>query len=140
MGKKSRAKREETGVQPESLPVAKPTNRRDNSLVIPKEVSNRTLGRVLLFSGVPIVFAMATYFVAALAARSGYPFPNVAVLLVSLGFFGISVVGITYGYLSASWDPAERGSFTGIQEFKENSARILAALKEEGAERREEKS
>lgn len=139
MGKKSRAKREISAVQP-GAPVTKPTNRQDESLVIPKEVSNRTLGRVLLFSGVPIVFAMATYFVAALAARSGHPFPNVAVLLVSLGFFGVSVVGITYGYLSASWDPAERGSFIGISEFKQNSARILAALKAEGAERREEKS
>ena len=34
--------------------------------------------------------------------------------------FGAAFVGISYGVLSASWDPTREGSELGIEEFKQN--------------------
>jgi len=43
--------------------------------------------------------------------------PNVAVVLLSMGFFGLGVLGLSYGVLSASWDEEILGSK--LWEFKD---------------------
>jgi hypothetical protein len=38
----------------------------------------------------------------------------------STATFGLAFLGITYGVLSASWDPSREGSALGMDEFKMN--------------------
>jgi len=81
-----------------------------------------------LFSGTPTIFGIlslvGSYFV---ITKEWFPLPNVAVLLVSMGFFGLGVLGLSYGALSASWDEENEGSAIGITEFKTNLGRLTAA-------------
>lgn len=69
---------------------------------------------------------MGSYFV---VTRDWFPLPNIASLLVSLGFFGLGVLGVSYGALSASWDEQDEGSQLGFQEFKTNLGRMFEAWK-----------
>ncbi|MCF3606526.1 PAM68 family protein [Planktothrix agardhii 1033] len=41
-----------------------------------------------------------------------------------MGCFGLSVLGLSYGVLSASWDEEAPGSILGWQEFKLNLGRM----------------
>ncbi len=50
--------------------------------------------------------------------------PHVAVLLVNMGFFGLSVLGLSYGAISASWDEDRVGNWFGWKEFTANFARL----------------
>ncbi|MDY6937496.1 MAG: PAM68 family protein [Cyanobacteriota bacterium] len=92
---------------------------------IPEVVSRRMITRMGLFSGVPTVLGMGSlvgsYFV---VTREWFPLPNVAALLVSMGFFGLGVLGLSYGVFSASWDEREDGSKLGWSEFKTNIGRV----------------
>ena len=54
---------------------------------------------------------------------------NVLVLLVaSTATFGAALVGITYGVLSASWEPGRDGTFWGLEEFKTNIPILLQTV------------
>lgn len=87
--------------------------------------------RMAFFSGVPTALGMATFVVSyILVVRLHYKIPNTAVLLVSLAFFGLGVLGLSYGLLSASWDEDRVGSLLGSEEFGANTSRILKAWKE----------
>lgn len=95
---------------------------------IPEEVSNRMIGRMVLFSGVPLLMALFTfigsYFI---ITNEVFPLPNQAVVLVSAAFLGMSVIGLSYGIFSASWDEGDRGSVLGLQEFSTNFGRMREA-------------
>ena len=54
------------------------------------------------------------------------------VYVVQLLTFGGGFVGITYGILSASWDPMREGSLSGITEFKANLPLLLDRVKSRG--------
>jgi len=139
MGRKSRLKRENTAGQPFPLPTK--SSQDDSKIILPNELNGRILKRGLLFSGLPFGLALMTLPTATyLITVRHIDLPNAAVFLVSLLFFGLSVVGVTYSLLSASWNPEVEGSFWGIAEFKENGKRIVGALQDEGAKRREEKA
>ncbi|NET74491.1 MAG: DUF3464 family protein, partial [Sphaerospermopsis sp. SIO1G2] len=56
--------------------------------------------------------------------------PPIAVLLVNMGLFGIGVLGITYGVLSASWDETQPGSLLGVSEFSTNWGRMVEGWRE----------
>ena len=92
---------------------------------IPEAVSRRMIARMGLFSGVPTVMGMGTlvgsYFI---VTNEWFPLPNVAVLLVSMGFLGLGVLGLSYGVFSASWDERQEGSTLGWSEFKTNIGRV----------------
>jgi hypothetical protein len=94
---------------------------------IPEIVSQRMVKRVALFCGIPAVMGMLV-FVASYLVVSQHLFklPNVVVLLTSMGCLGLSVLGLSYGILSASWeeDPTVKGSFWGWHEFKINFGRM----------------
>ncbi|MGF1494594.1 MAG: PAM68 family protein [Microcoleaceae cyanobacterium] len=98
---------------------------------IPEVVSQRMIQRIAICSGVPLFMAMGTfvgsYFV---VMNDLFPLPNTAVLLTSLGWFGLSVVGVSYGVLSSSWDEEIEGSRLGIPEFRLNLGRTWASIKE----------
>ena len=99
---------------------------------IPEEVSRRMIKRMAILCGVPTVLGLLT-FVASyfIVINELIELPPIAVLLVSLGFFGLGVLGLSYGALSTSWEEgADPGSLLGIDEFKLNFGRMRQAWKE----------
>lgn len=100
-----------------------------NSGAIPEAVSRRMLRRMAVLSGTPVLLGVGIFFLAYyLQSRQIVDFPPVAVLLVTMGCFGLGVLGLTYGVLSASWD-TEPGSLLGLSEFKLNFSRVMDARK-----------
>jgi Photosynthesis affected mutant 68 len=98
---------------------------------IPEVVSRRMMKRMALFSGIPSALGMSTFIVSYLVVSQDLvDLPTYAVLLVSLGFFGLGVVGLTYGVLSASWEEASPGSRLGVEEFKVNWGRMAESFRE----------
>lgn len=96
-------------------------------------VSRRMVRRMALFCGIPSALGMSTFITSYLAVTNGvYDVPTSAVLLVSLGFFGLGVVGLSYGVLSASWDENEPGSKLGWSEFTVNFGRMTGAWRSSG--------
>ncbi|HSM84056.1 MAG TPA: PAM68 family protein [Nodosilinea sp.] len=95
---------------------------------IPEEVSSRMLRRMLFFSGIPTVTGVLTFFVSYyLVVNQVVELPSYFVLLVTLGCFGLGVVGLTYGVLSASWDEERPGNLLGLDEFQVNFGRMTSA-------------
>ena len=94
-------------------------------MAIPEVVSQRMIRRVAGFCGIPtalgITSLVASYLLVTLA---DIQLPPIAVLLVNMGLFGLGVVGITYGVLSASWDEETPGTFLGLGEFSTNWGRM----------------
>jgi Photosynthesis affected mutant 68 len=98
---------------------------------IPEVVSRRMMRRMAVFSGVPTALGMLTFVVSYLVVTNDLvALPTYAVLLVSLGWFGLGVLGLTYGVLSASWEEEGSGTRLGIAEFKTNLGRTTAAWRE----------
>ncbi len=99
---------------------------------IPEVVTQRMVKRMALLAGTPMLLGVATFFVSYyIVSRDLLQLPTVAVLLVSLGFFGLSVLGLSYGALSASWEEtSEAGSFWGWQEFRLNFGRMRGSWKD----------
>ena len=96
-------------------------------MAVPKIVSDRMARRMALFCGIPTILGMATFIVSYLVASHGLKIPNVAVVLLSMSFFGLGVLGLSYGVLSASWDEETIGSKLGWQEFGTNWGRMTSA-------------
>ncbi|MDX2098725.1 MAG: PAM68 family protein [Leptolyngbyaceae cyanobacterium bins.59] len=101
-------------------------NREDTS--IPQAVSKRMARRMALFSGIPSTLGVSVFFISYWVVSHGwYKLPTGAVLLLSMGFFGLGVLGLSYGVLSASWDEDVVGDWLGWSEFKTNLGRMTAA-------------
>ncbi|BAZ12087.1 hypothetical protein NIES4071_39150 [Calothrix sp. NIES-4071] len=95
-------------------------------MAIPKVVSDRMVKRVAAFCGIPTFLGIASLVVSyLLAAYAHIKLPPIAVLLVNMGLFGLGVLGITYGVLSASWDTEQPGSLFGFSEFGTNWGRMV---------------
>lgn len=102
-----------------------------NSPAIPEVVSRRMVRRIALFSGIPSSLGMLTFVISYIVVSQHYfKLPSVVVLLVSLGFFGLGVLGLSYGALSASWDEDRAGTWFGWSEFRTNFERTIASLRE----------
>lgn len=94
---------------------------------IPEVVSGRMLKRMALFSGIPTSMAMLSFVAFYLVVSQGWlEVPNYVAFAVSLLFFGLGVVGLSYGIFSSSWEEYP-GSFWGWPEFRLNLGRTLAA-------------
>lgn len=97
------------------------------SMAIPDAVSKRMARRMAIFCGVPSFLAIATFVVSYyIVSQHVLDLPTSAVLLVSLSFFGLGVLGLSYGLFSASWED-EPGSLLGASEFRTNLGRTIAA-------------
>jgi hypothetical protein len=95
-------------------------------MAIPQVISQRMLRRVAGFCGIPTVLGISTLIVSYLLAKyTGVRLPPIAVLLVNMGCFGLGVLGITYGVLSASWEEEKPGSWLGAGEFTTNWGRMV---------------
>jgi hypothetical protein len=125
--------------QPEPLPP-KIASQKDNPAInsrevmaIPDLVSKRMVRRMALLCGIPTVLGIGTFFASYfLVAQIGLKLPNVAVVLMSMGFFGLGVLGLSYGVLSASWDEDVPGTKLGWQEFTTNLGRMTSAWRSVG--------
>lgn len=95
---------------------------------IPEVISRRMARRMAFFCGIPTALGMLTLIISYLIITNHiYKLPNTAVLLVNLGFFGLGVLGLSYGALSASWDEDRLGGWLGWQEFTANAARLTSS-------------
>lgn len=95
---------------------------------IPDAVSKRMIRRMALFSGIPSLLGMSTFIVSyLLISNEWFKLPNVVVLLISAGFFGLGVLGLSYGVLSTSWDEDRAGTRLGWGEFTTNFGRMTQA-------------
>jgi hypothetical protein len=97
---------------------------------IPEVVSKRMARRMAFFCGIPTLLGFSvlpgSYLV---ITNHWFELPNTAVLLVSLGFLGLSVLGLSYGVLSASWDEDQPGSLLGLRECGLNWDRFVTSWK-----------
>lgn len=92
---------------------------------IPEVVSRRMAQRMVLFCGVPTLMGLLTFPSSYFIISHGWlHLPHVAVVLTSVGLFGLGALGLSYGVLSASWDENESGSQLGWQEFRVNFGRL----------------
>ncbi|MEA5574006.1 PAM68 family protein [Calothrix sp. UHCC 0171] len=95
-------------------------------MAIPKVVSDRMIRRVAGFSGIPTALGIFTLVASyLLVAFAEIKLPPIVVLLLNMGFFGLGVLGITYGVLSTSWDTDRPGTLFGWGEFTTNWGRMV---------------
>ncbi|MGB7443056.1 MAG: PAM68 family protein [Coleofasciculaceae cyanobacterium] len=101
------------------------------SMTIPDVVSKRMVRRMALLCGIPTFLGIATFVVSYFLIKNvGLDLPNYAVVLVSMGFFGLGVLGLSYGVLSASWDEDRSGTVLGWSEFSTNLGRMTSAWRQ----------
>jgi len=101
-----------------------------SAAVIPEKVAMRMGARMLPFVGIPLFGGMGA-FVAFwyFATYKGLEFQPVIVASSTVFILVISLLGITYSVMSASWDPDDDGSSLGLAEFNVNIGNIMDGLK-----------
>jgi hypothetical protein len=125
---KNRSKKSEPSKAKAKSKTATKSRPATASTGIPEEVSKRMLRRMLTFSGVPTALGITVFFASYfLIIRDVVELPTYFVLLTTLGCFGLGVLGLSYGALSASWDEDRLGQWFGFDEFKTNFGRMTAA-------------
>ncbi|NER38340.1 MAG: DUF3464 family protein [Oscillatoria sp. SIO1A7] len=129
-GKRKKTSKRPPAKQPKPE-VAEGANSAPASLketAIPEAVSRRMIRRMAIFCGLPTALGISTFFVSYAIVSNGWlELPNTLTLLTSIGFFGLGVLGLSYGVLSASWDETTPGSMVGLSEFSTNLGRMMAA-------------
>jgi hypothetical protein len=104
------------------------TRQQTAAMAIPEAVSKRMVRRMALFCGIPTGLGMSSFFIFYSIVSNGWvKIPASAVGTVSLGLFGLGVLGLSYGILSTSWDEDRVGGWLGAQEFRVNLERMTAA-------------
>jgi hypothetical protein len=95
---------------------------------IPEIVSQRMLKRMAMFSGIPTGMGIFAFFASyVVVTQKWFKVPNTAVLLVTMGLFGLGVLGLSYGVLSTSWDEEREGTWWGWSDFTINFRRLISA-------------
>ena len=108
---------------------------------IPDSVSNRMVRRMGVFSGIPTGMGILSFFIFYFVTTQEWlKVPNSAVAIISMGLFGLGVVGLSYGILSTSWDEGRIGGWWGWQEFRINLGRMASAWKSARQEALEKKT
>lgn len=98
---------------------------------IPEVVSKRMVKRMAVFSGIPTGLGMFSFFAFYwIVSHDWLEIPNYVAFAVSLLFFGIGVLGLSYGIFSASWEESEPGSWWGWSEFRLNLGRTVSAWRQ----------
>jgi hypothetical protein len=104
---------------------------------IPEAVSRRMFKRMIFFSGIPVSLGLLIFFASYVIIIQGIAeLPNIAVLLTTLLCFGLSVVGLSYGALSASWEEDATGTLLGTEQFQVNFERLMGSWRQARDERR----
>ncbi len=116
-------------------PVSAEAKSKASLKAIPEAVSQRMVKRMSIFSGIPTFCGMSSFFVFYLIVKGGIKVPPFVVVAVSFAFFGLGVLGLTYGILSTSWDEERVGNWLGWSDFKINFSRTFKALRSIGNEK-----
>jgi hypothetical protein len=96
--------------------------------VIPEAVANRMARRIAIATGIPTVLGMGVFVGSyVLVSRQIYDIPPGATLAASGGCFLLGLLGLSYGVLSASWEP-QPGSLLGSEQLGLNIGRIKQSL------------
>ena len=105
-------------------------NQKKNSSLkeIPEIVSKRMVRRMALFSGIPTGLGILSFLVFyVIVSQEWFKVPNTVVLILSIGLFGLGVLGLSYGLLSTSWDEDRVGTWLGWSDFTVNFGRLTSA-------------
>lgn len=95
---------------------------------IPEVVSKRMIRRIAIFCGIPTALGVCSFFVAYwIVSQELLELPTTAVVFVTMGLFGLGVIGLSYGLFSTSWDEDRVGTWWGFDEFKLNFSRTISA-------------
>jgi hypothetical protein len=134
----SRRKKKKPLKQP---PAPRPTGSKEKKQAasslktIPDEVSKRMVRRMALFSGIPTGLGMSSFFIFYwIVSHDWLEVPTFVVFGISLGLFGLGVVGLSYGIFSTSWDESQTPSWWGWENFKSNFGRTVTAWRSGKAE------
>jgi hypothetical protein len=85
--------------------------------------------RVVIATGIPSVMGMAVFVVSYLLVSRGIMDIPPGLTLVSSGaFFLLGLGGLSYGVLSASWEPTP-GTLLGFENLRPNLQRMRASIK-----------
>jgi hypothetical protein len=85
--------------------------------------------RIAVASGIPSVMGMAVFVVSyLLISRQIIEVPTGVTLIASGGFFLLGVLGLSYGVLSASWEP-EPGTLLGTEQLGLNIGRLRQSVR-----------
>ncbi|CAK8540265.1 unnamed protein product [Lathyrus sativus] len=89
--------------------------------VIPEIVTNRMIGRMGFSVGIPLSIGLLFFpFFYYLKVGLKIDVPTWVPFIVSFIFFGTALLGVSYGIVSASWDPLREGSLLGWTEAQKN--------------------
>ncbi|KAK6158509.1 hypothetical protein DH2020_005823 [Rehmannia glutinosa] len=89
--------------------------------VIPEIVTNRMISRMGFSVGIPLFVGLLFFpFFYYLKVGLKLDVPTWVPFIVSFIFFGTALLGVSYGIVSASWDPLREGSLLGWNEARKN--------------------
>ena len=108
---------------------------------IPQEVSQRMVRRASWLAGVPTTLGMSAFFINYyLLVNHILELPSWFTYAETLALFGMGFVGLTYGVLSASWEPEREGGLVGLSEFRFNIRVLFQQWREYGQEKRRQQA
>ena len=108
---------------------------------IPEEVSKRMLRRALWLAGVPTTLGMSAFFINYYLLVNGiFELPIWFTYAETLALFGLGFVGLTYGVLSASWEPERDGGLVGLSEFQFNIQVMFQQWREHNQQKRQQQA
>lgn len=109
-----------------SLGSNSPGVSRGEAAVTPQEVTDRIFLRMVTCSGIPLLVATFLYPIFwFIKVKLHVDLPMWAVQATEGVAFGLGLFGLSYGALSASWDPRREGTALGWTEFQANIAVLL---------------
>ncbi|GER56243.1 ABC-type Co2+ transport system, partial [Striga asiatica] len=89
--------------------------------VIPEIVTNRMISRMGFSVGIPLFIGLLFFpFFYYLKVGLKIDVPTWVPFIVSFVFFGAALLGVSYGIVSASWEPLREGSLLGWNEARKN--------------------
>ena len=105
------------------------TSTPSGSQPIPKDVANRMARRVAIATGLPSLMGMGVFVGSYLLVSRGILDIPPGITLVTSGlFFLLGLVGLSYGVLSASWEP-QAGTLLGIEHIQPNLQRLRSSIR-----------
>jgi hypothetical protein len=124
--KSSNSQPSKGAAQPAKRPGPSPARAREQ--VIPEAVANRMARRIAIATGIPTLMGMGvfvgSYF---LVSRQILDVSPGLTLAASGGCFLLGLLGLSYGVLSASWEP-QPGSLLGSEQLGLNIGRIKQSI------------